>query len=469
MNSAETIKEIVDRRVLILDGAMGSMIQAWRDPGGKALDESGFRGRRFKNHPVDLLGCNDILCLTRPELISGIHEAYLEAGADIIEACSFNSTEISLRDYGLGGLAYEISRAAAALARKAAGRFSSPEKPRFAAGSMGPTAKSASYTADMDNPGRRAVTWDELEAAYYDNARGLLDGGADLLIIETVFDSLNARAALFAVSRLEAERNVNIPVIVSATVSEGGRLLTGQPVEAFCRAVLHAEPLAVGLNCSFGTEAMRPHLAKLSACAPCPVCVYPNAGLPDRRGVYGDTPELMAAAAETVLKDGLVNIIGGCCGSTPAHIAAIAGKARGCKPRRFREPGGGNICFDGDCSGGVFGPVSPYQKAVDAGNFMEAAELACEEAGNAGFLPLRPDKAPDPVSFVRDFIFVINCFSKAAALPVYIESSRWPVIESALKCLQSRGTVRYLGQKKGCPEYGEKAALIKRYGAAPAD
>jgi 5-methyltetrahydrofolate--homocysteine methyltransferase len=469
MNSRETAENIAARRILILDGAMGSMIQAWKSPGGKALDESSFRGSRFANHPVNLAGCNDILCLTMPELISGIHEAYLEAGADIIETCSFNSTEISLRDYGLGGLVYEISKSAAGLARKAADRFFTTEKPRFVAGSMGPTAKSASYTADIDNPGKRAVTWDELETAYYDNARGLLDGGVDFLIVETVFDSLNAKTALFAISRLEAERNIDVPVIVSATVSESGRLLTGQRVEAFCDAVLHAEPLAVGLNCSFGAEAMKPHLAKLSAWAPCPVCVYPNAGLPDRRGVYSDTPELMAAIAETLMKEGMVNIIGGCCGSTPAHIAAIAEKARHCMPRPIRTAGSGSIRFDETCSvdtgAAVFGPASPYQKAVDAGDYLEAAELAGEDAENAEFLPLRPDNAPEPAVFVKNCIFVINCFSKAAALPVYIESSHWAVIESALKCLQGRGMVRYLGLKKGSPEYEEKAALVKRYGA----
>jgi 5-methyltetrahydrofolate--homocysteine methyltransferase len=419
-----------------------------------------------------------------PELITGIHEAYLEAGADIIETCSLNATEISLGDYGLGELAYEISRAAAGLARKAAAAFSIPDKPRFVAGSMGPTAKSASYTGDIDAPGKRAVTWDALEAAYYDNARGLLDGGADILIIETVYDTLNAKAALFAVSRLEAERNVNVPVIVSATVSEGGRLLTGQPVEAFSDAVLHAEPLAVGLNCSFGAAAMKPHLTKLAARIPCLVCAYPNAGLPDRRGVYSDTPELMAAAVESLLKDGLLNIVGGCCGSTPAHIAAIAETARryeprGCKPQRFGKAGGHGIDqYDETCPAhtstgvDVFGPESPFQKAVDAGDFMEAAELAAEGAGDAGLLPLRLDKAPDPVSFVRDLIFAVNCFSQAAALPVCIESAHWAVIESGLKCLQGRGMARYLGRGKGGlkgPEYEEKAALAKRYGAVLVD
>jgi 5-methyltetrahydrofolate--homocysteine methyltransferase len=461
MKSGEVIRAALAERILILDGAMGSMIQAQ----GEA--------------PVG--GCNDELCRTKPEVIGAIHEAYLEAGADIIETCSLNATAISLKDYGLEEAAYDISRAAAGLARKAADKFSTIDKPRFAAGSMGPTARGASYTADLDNPERRAVTWDCLEAAYYDNARGLLDGGADLLIIETFFDSLNAKAALYAVGRLERERNIRVPVIVSATISPGGRLLTGQTVEAFYAAVLHAGLLAVSLNCSFGAEAMRPHLAKLARVAACPVCVYPNAGLPDRHGVYSETPAHTAAAAEAAMKEGLVNIIGACCGSTPAHIAASAGRARACKPRRVPAPSrkillSGTQLWEADPAalaalpdGNVLLSLgSAYQKAVDTGDYLEAAELA-NEAACAGadgatvrLLPLRPDKAPDPASFARNFIFTVNCFSGAAALPLYIESSAWEAVESAMKSLQGRSVVRYTG-----PDREDEQAEIKRYGAVP--
>ncbi|MDR1898915.1 MAG: homocysteine S-methyltransferase family protein, partial [Treponema sp.] len=319
MNSRETLNAIASDRLLILDGAMGSMIQ------GLHLGEGDFRGSRFASHPTPLLGCNDLLCLTRPEAIRGIHEAYLEAGADIIETCSFNSTALSLGDFGIGELAYEISAAAARLARLAADAFSTPDKRRFVAGSIGPTAKSASISPDIDDPEKRSVYWDELEAAYYDNARGLLDGGADILLIETVFDTLNAKAAIFAAKRLMEERSIEVPLWISATVNDSaGRLLSGQTIEAFCVSVLHAEPWALGLNCSFGAEKLLAHIRNLAGFVPCLVSAHPNAGMPNEEGRYDESPETMAGLIEAYLRPGLVNIIGGCCGTTPAHIAAIA-------------------------------------------------------------------------------------------------------------------------------------------------
>jgi len=255
MSVREKLNAIAAKRILVLDGAMGSMIQNLK------LGEDDFRagrqgGRgRFAGHKTPLAGCNDLLCLTMPQAISAIHEAYLKAGADIIETCSFNSTSVSLEDYGIGDLAYEISAAAASIARKAADAFSSADKPRFVAGSMGPTGKSAGLSPDVNDPAKRSIYWDELEAAFYDNARGLLDGGADILLLETIFDSLNAKAALFAIRRLLEERNIDVPIIISATITgESGRLLSGQSLEAFCASILHAEPWAMGLNCSFGAE-----------------------------------------------------------------------------------------------------------------------------------------------------------------------------------------------------------------------
>ncbi|MDR0451589.1 MAG: homocysteine S-methyltransferase family protein, partial [Treponema sp.] len=331
----ERLDRIAAGRILVLDGAMGTMIQAYRLPSGEALSEADFRGSRFANHPVNLKNFSDVLCLTRPEVISSIHEAYLEAGADIIETCSLNATAVSLSDYGLADLAYEISVAAAAVARKAADRFSTREKPRFVAGSIGPSSKSGSMSPYIDDPGRRAIGWDELEAAFYDNARGLLDGGADILLIETIFDTLNAKAAIAAVRRLESERQAAVPLMISATVSNAaGRVLSGQTMEAFYASVRHAEPWSVGLNCSFGAEKLIAPVRRLSEAAPCLVSAYPNAGLPNQLGCYDETPETMCRHLEEYMREGLANILGGCCGSTPAHIAAIAAAAGAYKPRR---------------------------------------------------------------------------------------------------------------------------------------
>ncbi|MDR2245220.1 MAG: homocysteine S-methyltransferase family protein, partial [Treponema sp.] len=336
----EQLDRIAAQRILVLDGAMGTMIQAYRLPSGEPLSESDFRGSRFANHPVNLKGCNDVLCLTKPEVIDSIHEAYLEAGADIIETCSFNSTSISLSGYGIAGLAREISAAAASIARKAADRFSTADKPRFVAGSIGPTSKSGSMSPNIDDPGKRAVTWDELEAAFYDNACGLLDGGADILLIETVFDTLNAKAAIAAVKRLEAERQLAVPLMISATVSDtSGRVLSGQTMEAFCVSVIHAKPWSIGLNCSFGAEKLIAPIKRLSEIAPCFVSAHPNAGLPNQFGLYDETPETMCCHIEEYMKEGLVNILGGCCGSTPAHIAAIVRAAKAYKPRAIPAAG----------------------------------------------------------------------------------------------------------------------------------
>jgi 5-methyltetrahydrofolate--homocysteine methyltransferase len=474
MTVRDTLKKAFAERILILDGAMGSMIQNYRTPSkdadgsGRALDEADFRGERFAHHGKNLKGCNDILCLTKPEVISSIHEAYLEAGADIIETCSLNATAVSLNDYGLGTLAMEISKAAATVARKAADKFSTPDKPRFVAGSIGPTAKSAFFTQDIDHPEERQISWDELVAAYYENARGLIEGGADFLLIETVYDSLNAKAALFAIKRLSNELALDIPAMVSATVSESGRMLTGQTPEAFCAAMRHSDPLALGLNCSFGAEGLKVPLQKLSAFDPCPVLFYPNAGLPDREGHYSDTPEIMARATEACIKDGLVNIIGGCCGSTPAHIAAIAAIAKNYKPRLISGQHTKTVLcgtkvseINNEAIASSFNTAVPWQSALDSGDYEEAVEIARDQKENGlSMLPVCPDTTADPVSAVKNFIYLASAFSETAALPVVIKSSRWNVIEAGLKCLHGRGAVQYIS-----PEHNKKIDLIRAYGA----
>jgi 5-methyltetrahydrofolate--homocysteine methyltransferase len=458
-NTREYLNELLERRIIILDGGMGMLVQSWRFPNGEPLSESDCCGNRFAAHPVSLKGCVDLLCLTKPEIISGIHEAYLEAGADIIETCSLNSTSIGLESYGLKDLSYEISAAAAALARKAADKYSSARKKRFAAGSIGPTSKSASITPDLDEPEKRAVSWDELEAAYYDNARGLLDGGADIIIIETIFDTLNAKAAQFAVNRLAAERGIDIPVIVSATVSESGRLLTGQDLKAFCASVLPGNPWAVGLNCSFGAAALTPYLEELAAAAPCPLIAYPNAGLPDKDGIYSDSPEIMASQMEKWFQKKLVNIAGGCCGSTPLHIAAIAASAQNYKPRTPPPIPEGKVFLAGtrtlelereklkslkDASSSA-----AFTACLEAGDYEGAIDEALTETENgADILFIRPDKAPNPMLAAQRLIFLANCFSELAGLPIGIESASPIIVEAALKCTQGRALVKCNGNEK---------------------
>jgi 5-methyltetrahydrofolate--homocysteine methyltransferase len=476
MNLRETLNTIASERLLILDGAMGSMIQGFR------LSEDDFRGSRFISHPMPLLGCNDLLCLTKPEAIRGIHEAYLEAGADIIETCSLNSTALSLRDFGIGDLAYEISAAAARLARLAADGFSTPEKRRFVAGSIGPTAKSASISPDIDDPEKRSVYWDELEAAYYDNVRGLVDGGADMLLIETVFDSLNAKAAIFAAKRLMEERGIDVPLWISATVNDSaGRLLSGQTIKAFCVSVLHADPWALGLNCSFGAEKLFPHIRELSGFVPCLASAYPNAGMPNEEGRYDESPGAMADHIEEYLRLGLVNIIGGCCGTTPAHIAAIAEKARHYGPRRVPGPLKGTFLagleiLSVDRKKGLTGigertnvaGSKKFLRLVKEENYREAMGIARDmiEKGAAVIDICMDDALLDAEKAMGRFLRLVLSDPGIAEVPFMIDSSRWNVIEEALKCIQGKALVNSISLKEGEEEFLRRARRVRLYGAA---
>ena len=483
-NVRERIGQLASKRILVLDGAMGSMIQAYRTPLGEPLSEADFRGESFKDHPLPLKGCNDILCLTMPRLISGIYESYLKAGADIIETCSFSASAVSLADHGLADYSYKISFAAANLARKAADSFSTLDKPRFVAGSIGPTAKNLSFPQNMSDPGKRDIGWDELEAAYYENGRGLADGGADLIIIETVFDTLNAKAAIFAIRRLAKERGIDLPVMVSATVSNNqGRLLSGQTVEAFCVSVLHADPLAVGLNCSFGAEKLKPHIAAIAAAAPCLVSSHPNAGLPNQLGVYEETPESMAAHIEEYMREGLVNIVGGCCGSTPAHIAAIAAKAEKYAPRPIPAPSK-KIFLSGLEPHEVrreqilsfleehskAAKTNKLPKLIGEKNYDEAVETVRERIENgAAFIDVSTDDAlPDAKTAISEFLNYALLFSDIARLPVIISSSRRDVIEAGLKCIQGKALVNSINLKEGEAEFVRLSGLARSYGAAMA-
>jgi 5-methyltetrahydrofolate--homocysteine methyltransferase len=487
MNYREQLDRLAEQRILILDGAMGSLIQS------RKLGEADYRGGEFASHPVNLSGCNDLLCLTRPEIITSIHQAYLEAGADIVSSCSFNSTALSLADYGLGERAYDISRAAAELARRAADRFSSPSRPRFAAGSMGPTSKSLSISQDLNEApsggeagGRarenRIPGWDELEAAYYDNARGLVDGGVQILLIETVFDTLNAKAALFAVSRLLEERKLDIPVMISATISDASdRLLAGQTIEAFAVSVLHARPWALGLNCSLGAEKILPHLEALSACSPVLVSCYPNAGLPNSFGAYEEGPGETTGFVRTFLEKGLVNLVGGCCGTGPEHIAAIAGLAGNYAPRPIPGAARRRKTFLAGLE-----PLPPDQGFIDIGertnvagskkflrlvrqgSWEEAMDIAREmiDAG-AGIIDVCMDDALlDGKAAMTRFLKLCQSDPEIARVPVMADSSSWEILEAALKCMQGKGIINSISLKEGEGEFLRRALLARRYGAA---
>jgi 5-methyltetrahydrofolate--homocysteine methyltransferase len=328
------LRNAAAERILILDGAMGTMIQRHK------LAEADYRGERFKDWPCDVKGNNDLLVLTQPGIIRGIHEAYFDAGADIAETNTFNAQAISMADYGMEALPFEINVAAAKLAREAADKYTAltPEKPRFVAGAIGPTNRTASLSPDVNNPGFRNVTFDELVAAYSEQVRGLIEGGADAILIETVFDTLNAKAAGFAVKETLGAAGLDLPLMISGTITDlSGRNLSGQTPEAFWYSLRHLKPFSIGMNCAFGAEQLRPSVAQLAKIADTRVSVHANAGLPNAMGEYDETPEIMAASMHAWAADGLINIVGGCCGTTPAHIKAIADAAAPFAPRKIPD------------------------------------------------------------------------------------------------------------------------------------
>lgn len=328
------IQSILDQRIMILDGAMGTMIQRYQ------LKEADYRGERFKDYPSDLKGNNDLLSITQPTIIRDIHEAYLEAGADIVETNTFNAQKISLADYKMESLAYEINLESARIAKAAAEKFTllTPDKPRFVAGALGPTNRTASLSPDVNDPGFRAVTFDQLVEAYTEQLSGLIDGGVDLILVETIFDTLNAKAALFAIHEYFDKIKRELPIMISGTITDqSGRTLSGQTPEAFWNSVSHAEPLSVGLNCALGAELMRPYIEELSNVSACFLSCYPNAGLPNQFGEYDETPKHMAEVLHEFASSGFLNIVGGCCGTTPEHIKAIAEAVKEMEPRHVPQ------------------------------------------------------------------------------------------------------------------------------------
>jgi 5-methyltetrahydrofolate--homocysteine methyltransferase len=473
-----SLKDELTKRILVLDGAMGTQIQSF------GLSEEDFRGDRYARHKRDLKGDNEVLSLTRPDVIERIHKSYLEAGADIISTNTLNGSSVSQSHFGTDGDVYGMNLAAARIARSAADELASrdPSRPRFVAGVLGPTSKTCSISPSVDSPGYRDITFDRIAAAYKDQASALIDGGVDVLMVETVFDTLNAKAALFAVRRALDELGTDVPVWISATVGgAGGRMLTGQTVEAFWISVRHAEPLCVGLNCGMGAEAIRPHLAELSRKADTFVSVHPNAGLPNEFGEYDESPARMAATLGGFAEEGLVNIVGGCCGSTPEHIAAIARELEGAAPRR--PPAPPEYTFLSGLEPLEIRPDSLFINVGERTNLTGSARFArlIKEGRGEGALEVARDQIRggaqiidvnmddpllDSVSEMTKFLNLAASDPEINRVPVMIDSASWDVIEAGLKCLLGKGVVNSISLKDGEDEFIRKARLVRRYGAA---
>jgi len=470
------LPHLLAQRILVLDGAMGTMLQRHK------LGESDFRGARFADHPRDLKGNNDLLGITQRDIVGAVHAAYLEAGADILETNTFNSTRIAMADYGMEHLAYELNVAGAALAREVADRFETPERPRYVAGVLGPTNRTASISPEVENPGARNVTFAELVESYTEAARGLLDGGADILLVETVFDTLNAKAALFAIAELFHATGERVPVMVSGTITDAsGRTLSGQTAEAFWHSMMHGNLLSIGLNCALGADQLRAHVAELSRIADVHVSAHPNAGLPNAFGGYDESAEMMATHIREWAESGLVNIVGGCCGTTPEHIRAIAEAVQGIAPRRIPE-----VAPHLRLSGLEPVVISPTTNFVNIGertnvtgsarfaklilsdDYATALEVARQQVDNgAQLIDINMDEGLlDAEHAMRTFLNLLAAEPDIARVPVVIDSSKWSVIEAGLQCVQGKGIVNSISLKEGEDEFRRQARLVRQYGAA---
>jgi 5-methyltetrahydrofolate--homocysteine methyltransferase len=478
MKRQDTLYNYLENRILVLDGAMGTMIQKYN------LNEKDFRGQMFSNFSFDLKGNNDLLSITRPDIIRKIHAEFLEAGADIIETNTFNANRISQADYHLEDHVHELNLASAQIARSVADEFSenNPNKIRFVAGSLGPTNKTASMSPDVNDPGFREVSFDMLSDCYFEQACALLEGGVDIFLIETIFDTLNAKAAIFALEKLMAEKGEKIPVMISGTITDAsGRTLSGQNLEAFFNSVSHIDFLSIGLNCSLGAAEMKPYLAELSRMASSYVSAYPNAGLPNQFGEYDETPEIMASHIKSFIDDGLVNIIGGCCGTTPDHIREFARYAEKHSARKIptRKPQlrlagleplaifeGSNFINIGERTN-VSGSKK-FARLINEKKYEEALSVAREQVeGGAQIIDVCMDDAMlDAEKEMVIFLHLLMAEPDIARVPVMVDSSKWQVIEAGLKCLQGRAIVNSISLKEGVEVFREQAGKIKKYGAA---
>lgn len=478
MNTLEKLKQLASQRILILDGAMGTMIQSYK------LEEAHYRGERFADHPGDLKGNNDLLVLTQPDIIKAIHLAYLEAGADILETNTFNSTSIAMADYQMEDLVYELNQEAARLAREAADEMETrtPDRPRFVAGVLGPTNRTASISPDVNNPGYRNVSFDQLVEAYTEAIRGLIDGGADIILVETVFDTLNCKAALYAIEQYFTDHNVHYPVMISGTITDAsGRTLSGQTTEAFWNSVAHVRPFSIGLNCALGAKQMRPYVEELSQVADTFVSAHPNAGLPNEFGEYDDTPEDMAAVVKEFATSGFLNIVGGCCGSSPAHIKAIAKAMAECAPRvppqlppylrlsglePFTVRPDSNFVNVGERTN-VTGSIK-FARLIKADDFETALDVAREQVENgAQIIDINMDEGLlDSQEVMVKFLNLIASEPDISRVPIMIDSSKWSIIEAGLKSVQGKAIVNSISLKEGEEEFIRQACMIRRYGAA---
>jgi 5-methyltetrahydrofolate--homocysteine methyltransferase len=501
MNRIDLLHSLLQTRILILDGAMGTMIQR------HALGEADFRGERLKDHPRDVRGNSDLLVLTRPDVISGIHHEYLAAGADIIETNTFTSTAIAQADYGLEPLVYELNVGGARLARAAADEWTAktPGRPRFVAGSIGPMNRTLSISPDVNDPAFRAMTFDQAREAYEEQVRGLLDGGADLLLLETIFDTLNAKAAIVAIENVFEEKGVRLPLMISVTITDrSGRTLSGQTLDAFYVSIRHARPFSVGINCALGARDMRPYLADLARIAECYVSSYPNAGLPNAFGQYDEHPDETGGLLRDFAASGFVNILGGCCGTTPDHIRAVAAAVDGIAPRPLpagswlarhevtgsaaREaqpaPSGGTghysqfagletLTIRPDSNFQMIGErtnvtgSARFARLIKAGNYAEAVQVAADQVrGGANMIDVNMDEGMlDSEAAMTTFLNYIATEPEIARVPVMIDSSRWSVLEAGLKCVQGKGVVNSISLKEGEDDFLHKATTVRRYGA----
>jgi 5-methyltetrahydrofolate--homocysteine methyltransferase len=471
------LRELLAQRILILDGAMGTMVQQ------HGLKEADYRGTRFAAHAKDLKGNNDLLCLTRPDVIRGIHTAYLEAGADILETNSFNATRVSQAEYGLADIAFELNVAAAGLAREVADQFSTPDKPRFVAGVLGPTSRTASLSPDVNDPGARNVTFDALVADYVESARGLTEGGADILLVETIFDTLNAKAALFAIEKFFDEAGRRWPVMISGTITDAsGRTLSGQTAEAFWNSLRHVKPLSFGLNCALGAKELRQYVVEISRLCDCFVSAHPNAGLPNAFGGYDETPEMLAEEIREWGETGIINIAGGCCGTTPVHIRAMAEALKTCSPRRPSASADFSLRLSGleafnitDDSlfvnvgerTNVTGSKAFARMILDS-RFDDALAVARSQVENgAQVIDINMDEAMlDSQAAMVKFLHLVGSEPDICKVPIMLDSSKWEVIEAGLKCIQGKGIVNSISMKEGEEKFLAQARLARRYGAA---
>ncbi len=474
-NKTSQILALLKQRILILDGAMGTMIQRHQ------LEEADYRGERFADWSCDLKGNNDLLVLTNPEIIQGIHEAYLEAGADILETNSFNATSISMADYGMEELVYEINVEAARLARRAADKYSSTERPRFVAGVLGPTSKTASMSVDVDDPASRPITFEQLVAAYTEATRGLIEGGADIILIETIFDALNAKAAIFAVQELFEQQGFELPIMISGTIADESGTVLGQNIEAFYNTLRHARPISIGMNCAMGPEKLRPFIEEMSRISEFPVSAHPNAGLPNEFGQYDLGPEEMARQVGEWAASGFLNIIGGCCGSSPDHIRAIAVAVAKHAPRQLPqiEPAcrlaglqplnisATSLFVNVGERANVTGSAK-FKRLIMEGEYEQALEVCQNQVENgAQIIDVNMDEAMlDSQAAMQRYLRLTASEPDIARVPVMIDSSKWEVLETGLRCLQGKGVVNSISLKEGKDKFVRQAQLIQRYGAA---